>query len=197
MIICEKNIVYIPLGAETLTIQSNMNDGYASIVASEQRAELFGRIGTLERDNMRLKGMLGVESTPNFHISEGMEKLRSYYDVDSGLRYIDAEGEGDRRTFMLSSCAFRMSNLKMYLSNETQVIPLDEIQIDDTFHFIEEPIEIMDREVKRLKQSRIPIVKVRWNSRRGLEFTWECEDQFQKKYPYPFAKSVTTLNVTS
>ncbi|GKG32385.1 hypothetical protein Tco_0429895, partial [Tanacetum coccineum] len=46
---------------ETLTIQSNRSDGYALIVASEQRAELFGRIGTLERDNMRLIGMLGVE----------------------------------------------------------------------------------------------------------------------------------------
>ncbi|GJT98206.1 putative reverse transcriptase domain-containing protein [Tanacetum coccineum] len=56
------------------------------------------------------------------------------------------------------------------------VIPLDEIQIDDKLNFIEEPVEIMDREVKRLKQSRIPIVKIRWNSRRGPEFTWERED---------------------
>ncbi|GJR52876.1 hypothetical protein Tco_1403397 [Tanacetum coccineum] len=45
--------------------------------------------------------------------------------------------------------------------------------------FVEEPVEIMDREVKRLKRSRIPLVKVRWNSKRGPEFTWECEDQFQ------------------
>ncbi|GJS81072.1 putative ribonuclease H-like domain-containing protein [Tanacetum coccineum] len=53
-------------------------------------------------------------------------------------------------------------------------------------HFIEEPVEIMDREVKQLKQSRIPIVKVRWNSRRGPEFTWEREDFFMKKYPHLF-----------
>ncbi|GKB14443.1 hypothetical protein Tco_0848366 [Tanacetum coccineum] len=53
-----------------------------------------------------------------------------------------------------------------------------EIQIDDKLHFIEELVEIMNREVKRLKQSRIPIIKVRWNSRRGPEFTWEREDQF-------------------
>ncbi|GKE03026.1 hypothetical protein Tco_1391009 [Tanacetum coccineum] len=46
--------------------------------------------------------------------------------------------------------------------------------------FVEEPVEIMDREVKRLKRSRIPIIKVRWNSRRGPEFTWEREDQFRK-----------------
>ncbi|GJZ16588.1 hypothetical protein Tco_0552265 [Tanacetum coccineum] len=54
--------------------------------------------------------------------------------------------------------------------------------------FVEEPVEIMDREVKWLKQSRIPIVKVRWNSRRGPEFTWEREDQFQKKYLHLFTK---------
>ncbi|GKC84378.1 hypothetical protein Tco_1140095 [Tanacetum coccineum] len=73
---------------------------------------------------------------------------------------------------------FHVSNLKKCLSDETLVIPLDEIQIDDKLHFVEEPVEIMDREVKRLKQSRIPIVKVRLNSRRGPEFTWEREDQF-------------------
>ncbi|GJS10764.1 putative reverse transcriptase domain-containing protein [Tanacetum coccineum] len=69
------------------------------------------------------------------------------------------------------------------------VIPLDEIQLDDKLHFIEEPVEIMDREVKRLKQSRIPIVKVRWNSRRGPEYTWEREDQMKSKYPHLFKRS--------
>nr|GEX40684.1 putative reverse transcriptase domain-containing protein [Tanacetum cinerariifolium] len=59
----------------------------------------------------------------------------------------------------------------------------DGLHFDNKLHFMEESIEIMDREVKRLKRSCIPIVKVRWNSRRGLEFTWECEDQFQKKEP--------------
>ncbi|GJT77268.1 hypothetical protein Tco_1043993 [Tanacetum coccineum] len=75
---------------------------------------------------------------------------------------------------------FHVSNLKKCLSDETLAIPLDEIQIDDKFHFIKEPVKIMDREVKHLKQIRIPIVKLRWNSRRGPEFTWEREDQMQK-----------------
>ncbi|GJT48980.1 putative reverse transcriptase domain-containing protein [Tanacetum coccineum] len=70
--------------------------------------------------------------------------------------------------------------------DEPLAIPMDEIQIDDKLNFIEEPVEIMDREVKRLKQSRFLIVKVRWNSRRGPEFTWEHEDQMKKKYPYLF-----------
>nr|GEU62493.1 putative reverse transcriptase domain-containing protein [Tanacetum cinerariifolium] len=84
---------------------------------------------------------------------------------------------------------FHISNLKKFLSDETLAIPLDEIQIDDKLHFIEEPVEIMDREVKRLKQSRILIVKVRWNSRRGLEFIWEQEDHMKNKYPHLFANS--------
>ncbi|GJU98977.1 reverse transcriptase domain-containing protein [Tanacetum coccineum] len=62
------------------------------------------------------------------------------------------------------------------------------IQLDNKLHFVEEPVEIMDREVKRLKQSRIPIVKFCWNSRRGPEFTWEREDFFRSKYPHLFAR---------
>ncbi|GJY05347.1 hypothetical protein Tco_0371287 [Tanacetum coccineum] len=71
---------------------------------------------------------------------------------------------------------FHVSNLKKCLSNETLVIPLDEIQINDKLHFIEKPVKILDHEVKRIKQSRIPIVKVHSNSRRGPEFTLERED---------------------
>ncbi|GKF22650.1 hypothetical protein Tco_0074972 [Tanacetum coccineum] len=89
---------------------------------------------------------------------------------------------------------FHVSNLKKCMYDEPLVIPLDEIQVDDKLHFIEELVEIMEREVKRLKQSRIPIVKVRWNSRRGFEFTWECEDQMQKKYPHLFANPKPTSN---
>ncbi|GJT29005.1 hypothetical protein Tco_0909280 [Tanacetum coccineum] len=92
---------------------------------------------------------------------------------------------------------FHVSNLKKCLSDKTLAIPLDEIQIDDELHFIEEHVEIKDREVKHLKQSRIPIVKVRWNSRRGPEFTWEREDQMQKKYPHLFGNFAPVADVTS
>ncbi|GJS04733.1 hypothetical protein Tco_0321241 [Tanacetum coccineum] len=82
------------------------------------------------------------------------------------------------------------------MSDEPLAIPLDEIQIDDKLPFIEEPVEIIDREVKRLKQSRISIVKVRWNFRRGHEFTWEREDQMQKKYPHLFLISTPVAETT-
>nr|GEU93863.1 putative reverse transcriptase domain-containing protein [Tanacetum cinerariifolium] len=83
---------------------------------------------------------------------------------------------------------FHVSNLKKCYADEPLAVPLDGLYIDDKLHFMEEPIEFMDQEVKWLKRSRIPIVKVRWNSRRDLEFTWECEDQFRKKYPHLFTK---------
>ncbi|GKB75473.1 putative reverse transcriptase domain-containing protein [Tanacetum coccineum] len=87
---------------------------------------------------------------------------------------------------------FHISNLKKCMADENLVIPLEEIQLDDKLHFIEEPVEIMDREVKQLKQSRIPIVKVRWNSRRGPEYTWEREDFFKRNYPHIFSSNQKT-----
>ncbi|GJS21916.1 putative reverse transcriptase domain-containing protein [Tanacetum coccineum] len=92
---------------------------------------------------------------------------------------------------------FHVSNLKKCLSDESIVIPLDEIHIDDKLHFIEEPLQIMDREVKRLKQSCITIIKVPWNSRRGPEFTWEREDQIRKKYPHLFTNPAHSSNTTT
>ncbi|GKC91694.1 putative reverse transcriptase domain-containing protein, partial [Tanacetum coccineum] len=87
---------------------------------------------------------------------------------------------------------FHVSNLKRCFVNDDVVIPLDEVQLDNKLHFVKEPVEIMDREVKRLKKSRIPIVKVRWNSRWGPEFTWEREDFFRSKYPHIFARRRVT-----
>ncbi|GJX78506.1 putative reverse transcriptase domain-containing protein [Tanacetum coccineum] len=92
---------------------------------------------------------------------------------------------------------FHVSNLKKCYSDEPLAVPLEGLHVDDKLRFVEEPVEIMDREVKRLKQSRIPIVKVRWNSRRGPEFTWEREDQFQKKYPHLFTKPVPSSSVAT
>ncbi|GJS60665.1 putative reverse transcriptase domain-containing protein [Tanacetum coccineum] len=92
---------------------------------------------------------------------------------------------------------FHISNLKKCLSDEPLAILLDEIQIDDKLSFIEEPVEIMDHEVKRLKQSRVPIVKLHLNSKRGPEFNWERKDPIKKKYPHLFANPASTSKVTS
>nr|GEY09240.1 putative reverse transcriptase domain-containing protein [Tanacetum cinerariifolium] len=80
-----------------------------------------------------------------------------------------------------------MNSLVIY-DNRLRIVPLEGVHIDDTLQFMEEPIEIMEREIKQLNRSQIPLVKVRWNSRRGPEFTWEREDSFKKKYPHLFKK---------
>ncbi|GJX34228.1 hypothetical protein Tco_0245785 [Tanacetum coccineum] len=92
---------------------------------------------------------------------------------------------------------FHVSNLKKCVSDESLVILLDEIHIDDKLYFVEELVEIMDHEVKRLKQSHIPIIKVRWDSRRGPEFTWEREDQFKNKYPHLFTNLASSSHTTT
>ncbi|GJU87750.1 putative reverse transcriptase domain-containing protein [Tanacetum coccineum] len=92
---------------------------------------------------------------------------------------------------------FHVSNLKKCYADEPLAIPLDGLHFDDKLQFVEEPVEIVDREVKRLKQSRILLVKVRWNSKRGPKFTWEHEDQFRKKYPHLFATTAPSSSVAS
>ncbi|GKC29046.1 putative reverse transcriptase domain-containing protein, partial [Tanacetum coccineum] len=80
---------------------------------------------------------------------------------------------------------FHVSNLKKCYADEPLAVPLDGL------HFI------MDLEVKWWKRSRIPLVKVRWNSNRGPEFTWEREDQFKKKYPHLFTKNALSSSAAS
>ncbi|GJW05907.1 putative ribonuclease H-like domain-containing protein [Tanacetum coccineum] len=79
---------------------------------------------------------------------------------------------------------FHVSNLKKCLTDENLVIPLEEIQLDDKLHFIKEPVEIMDREVKQLKQSRIPIVKSTIQTKRMSKPTSEqgfLSDVYEQK----------------
>ncbi|GJY27818.1 putative reverse transcriptase domain-containing protein [Tanacetum coccineum] len=92
---------------------------------------------------------------------------------------------------------FHVSNLKKCLAEPDVQVPLDEIEIDENLRFVKEPIEIVERDVKKLKRRRIPLVKVRWNSRQGAEYTWEREDQFRKKYPNLFSEPVSSSGVAT
>ncbi|GJV24980.1 hypothetical protein Tco_1377675 [Tanacetum coccineum] len=89
---------------------------------------------------------------------------------------------------------FYVSNLKKCLSDESLIILMKELKLDDKLNFIEEPVEIIDREIKQLKRSCIPIVKVRWNSKRGPKFTWEREDNIRTKYPHLFSNIASKFN---
>nr|GFB54311.1 putative reverse transcriptase domain-containing protein [Tanacetum cinerariifolium] len=84
---------------------------------------------------------------------------------------------------------FYVSNMKKCLADVNLHVPLDEVNVDEKLRFVEEPIEILDRGVKKLKQRWIPIAKVHWNSRRGPEFTWEQEDEMKHKYPHLFSSA--------
>ncbi|GJY55123.1 putative reverse transcriptase domain-containing protein [Tanacetum coccineum] len=89
---------------------------------------------------------------------------------------------------------FHVSNLKKYLADPTLQVLLDEIQVDARLNFVEEHVEILEREFKKLKRSRIAIVKVWWNSKRDPEFTWECEDQMKLNYPHLFSVGCDIYN---
>ncbi|GKE11216.1 putative reverse transcriptase domain-containing protein, partial [Tanacetum coccineum] len=82
---------------------------------------------------------------------------------------------------------FHVSNLKKCLADPTLQVPLDDIRVNAKLNFVEELVEILEREFKKLKRSRIAIVKVRWNSKHGLEFAWEREEQMKLKYPHLFS----------
>ncbi|GJY77064.1 hypothetical protein Tco_0482180 [Tanacetum coccineum] len=92
---------------------------------------------------------------------------------------------------------FHVSNLKKCYADEPLVMLLEGIHVDDKLQFVEVPVEIMEREIKRLKRSRIPLVKVNWNSRRGPEFTWEREDSFKQKYPQLFTNRASSSTTRS
>nr|GFB57883.1 putative reverse transcriptase domain-containing protein [Tanacetum cinerariifolium] len=86
---------------------------------------------------------------------------------------------------------FKVLAKKCYV-DEPLAMPLEGVHIDDSLQFVEEPAEIIERKIKRLKRSWIPLVKVRWYSRRGLEFTWEREDSFKQKYPHLFTNRTSS-----
>ncbi|GJW90721.1 hypothetical protein Tco_0168274 [Tanacetum coccineum] len=88
---------------------------------------------------------------------------------------------------------FHVSNLKKCLADASLHVSLDEIKVDKTLHFVEEPVDIMDHEVKRLKRSRISLMKVCWNSKRGPEFTWEHEDYMKSNYAFSDSLLLTPL----
>nr|GEW22714.1 putative reverse transcriptase domain-containing protein [Tanacetum cinerariifolium] len=102
------------------------------------------------------------------------------------------------RTLDFRALEFQITQLTEKVSKslaESDVqIPLEEIRVDEKMYFIEEPVEIVDRQIKKLKRSWIPIVKVHWDSHRIAEFTWEREDQFKSKYPHLFVLTSSSIS---
>ncbi|GJR34794.1 hypothetical protein Tco_1210478 [Tanacetum coccineum] len=117
--------------------------------------------------------------------SSGWTKVKGHFEI---LERIGPVAYRLRLSEELSGVhdTFHVSNLKKCLVDASLHVPLDKIKVDKTLRFVEEPVKIMDCEIKSLKHSKISLVKVRWNSERGLEFTWEREDYMKSKYPQLF-----------
>ncbi|XP_071712930.1 uncharacterized protein [Rutidosis leptorrhynchoides] len=106
------------------------------------------------------------QSKKIFQIKERLKTARSRQKSYADIRRKPLEfQEGDKLMLKVSPWKGKC------LTDVNLAIPLEELRIDDKLHFVKEPIEVMDREVKKLKHSRILIVKVRWNAHRGPEFT--------------------------
>ncbi|GJV86396.1 putative reverse transcriptase domain-containing protein [Tanacetum coccineum] len=128
---------------------------------------VLGRVGQVQLNSPEL----GSRKT-----TEGSSRLNK----DSTAR--------DRKRASDLSVTLKFQSLEI---SYAKVVPLEGLQVDDKLHFVEEPVEIMDREVKQLRQSRVPIVKVRWNFRRGPEFTWDHEVSFRRNTPHLFTRDCT------
>nr|GEX24007.1 putative reverse transcriptase domain-containing protein [Tanacetum cinerariifolium] len=198
-------------------VEFSYNNSYHTSIKAAPFEALYGRkcrspICWAEVGDRQLTGPEIIQETTekivqiNSHIQASRDRQKSYADLNhryiGPFKILARVGTVAYRLELPEQLSrvhstFHVSKLKKYTADEPLAIPLDEIQVDDKLNFIEEPIEIMDREVKRPKQSRILIVKVRWNSRRGPEFTWECEDQTQKKYPHLFPNSASVADTTS
>ncbi|GJR86387.1 hypothetical protein Tco_0210398 [Tanacetum coccineum] len=174
--------------------------GKASVAADalsrNERAKPLRQVLDMSKDEGRLPEAIRFTSTTRNTPLEMGKYSHGFYHKTTKDNKQQSPWEGVIRCSAKGkvepSVILELSKILNCSRDEPLAIPLDEIQIDDKLNFIEEPVEIMDREVKWLKQSHIPIVKVHWNSRRGPEFTWEREDQMKKKYPHLFINPSST-----
>ncbi|GKC40449.1 putative reverse transcriptase domain-containing protein, partial [Tanacetum coccineum] len=195
-------------------VEFSYNNSYHASIKAAPFEALYGRkclspVCWAEVGQVQLTGpeivqetteKLGIELCLKFHLFGKRGKLNPRY--VGPFKVLEKVGSvahklGFPQGLSKVHNTFHVSKLKRCYFDEPLAVPLEGLQIDDKFRFVEEPVEIMDREVKQLKQSRILIVKVRWNSRRGPEFTWGREDQFQKKYPHIFTKPVPSTSVAT
>nr|GEU32325.1 putative reverse transcriptase domain-containing protein [Tanacetum cinerariifolium] len=184
-IICDEKVVHIPLDDETLIIRGDQTQTKALKEENIKAENLRGmdKVFEIRPDGTRCiknrswlplfgvirfgkQGKLNPQYIGPFKI---LERIGPVYKLE-----LPEELSNIHSTFYIS-------NLKKCLFDKSLVIPMKELQLDDKLNFVEKLVEIMDRKVKQLKQSRIPIVKVRWNSKRRPKFTWEREDQIRAK----------------
>ncbi|KAL0445236.1 UNVERIFIED_CONTAM: hypothetical protein Slati_2246300 [Sesamum latifolium] len=85
---------------------------------------------------------------------------------------------------------FYVSMLRRYRSDPSHILRESKIEISEGLTYVEEPTEILDRGIKRLRNKKIPMVKVKWSHHSPREATWEVEENMREKYPYLFPEPV-------
>ncbi|GJZ29134.1 putative reverse transcriptase domain-containing protein [Tanacetum coccineum] len=180
------------------------NSHHASIKAAPFEA-LYGRkcrspVCWAEVGEVQLTGLEIVQETSEKiiqnkqRIQAARYRQKSYADLKrKPIEFQAAQGFALERSSTFWQMGEAEPQICWTFQSVRKAVSLDELHIDDKLHFVKEPVEIMDHEVKRLKQIRIPIIKVRWISMRGPKFTWKREDQFRKKYPHLFTKTAPSI----
>nr|GEU58198.1 reverse transcriptase domain-containing protein [Tanacetum cinerariifolium] len=185
-------------------VEFSYNNSYHKIIKCAPFEVLYGRkcrspvIWTEIRESQLIGPEIVQETTEKiFQIKERLKTARSRQKSYADKRQKPLEFKVEDRVLLKElSCihdTFHVSNLKKCLAESDAQIPLEEIKVDENLRFVKEPIEIVERDVKKLKRRRIPLVKVRWNSRQGAEYTWEREDQFKTRYPHLFASTSSAV----
>nr|GEU72758.1 putative reverse transcriptase domain-containing protein [Tanacetum cinerariifolium] len=184
------------------------NNSYQTSIKAAPYEALYGRkcrslVCWAEFGEAQLTGLKLIQETTKKivlikqRIQAAQDRQKSYTD----LKRKPMELEVGDRVMLKSSSYFSCVQHKKCYTDEPLVMPLEGIHVDDMLQFGEETVKIMEWEIKSLNRSWIPLVKVRWNSRRGPEFTWEREDSFKKKYPHLFtnraSSSTTSFNLNS
>nr|GEV02520.1 putative reverse transcriptase domain-containing protein [Tanacetum cinerariifolium] len=190
----EKGLLWIFWDCHLPLVEFSYNNSYHTSIKAAPYESLYERrcrspVCWSEIEDSQLTGLKLIRATIEkiVQIKNRLLTARSRQKSYADRRTKPLEFEvGDMVLLKGIHSTFHVLNLKKCLAEGNIVIPIDEIQLDDKFHNVEELVKVVDREVKRFKQSRIPIVKVHWNSQRGPEFTWECEDHIKKKYPHLF-----------
>ncbi|KAL0546159.1 hypothetical protein IC582_016065 [Cucumis melo] len=78
---------------------------------------------------------------------------------------------------------FHVSMLRKYVQDPSHVVDYEPLEIDENLRYVEQPVEVLAREVKTLRNKEIPLVKVLWRNHRVEEATWEREDDMRSRYP--------------
>nr|GEX51089.1 putative reverse transcriptase domain-containing protein [Tanacetum cinerariifolium] len=202
--LCSAPILALPKGSKDIVVYCDASHkGLGAVLMQRDkiwRHYLYGTKCTVYTDHKSLQHILDQKEI-NIRQHRWLELLSDY---DCDIRYHPGKANvvpdalsHKEQIEPLVHHTFHVSNLKKCYADEPLAMPLEGIHVDDKLWFMEEPVEIIEREIKRLKRSRIPLFKIRCNSRRGLKFTWEHEDSFEKKYPQLFTNRASSSTTRS